>query len=246
MLEVHNLSKTYGRHRALNNVSFTAHEGEVFGLLGPNGAGKTTLLRILATLLAPTSGTARIAGADITREPERVRRMVGVVNGGMGLYDRLTGRETLRYFAGLYGLTQAQADARIENLNAALDLKGTLDRRASEFSTGMRQKIVIARAVIHDPAILILDEAASGLDILARRALLDFVQAMRAPGRLVLYSTHVMSEIEEVADRVAIIEQGQLLALDSVQGVLSTTGQPGLERAFFHLLQDRAQAQEAH
>ncbi|ADV67269.1 ATP-binding cassette domain-containing protein [Deinococcus maricopensis] len=241
MLDVQHLSKTYGQHRALHDVTFAAHDGEIFGLLGPNGAGKTTLLRTLATLLTPTSGTALLNGIDITRDPERVRRMLGVVNGGMGLYDRLTGRETLRYFAGLYGLTRTQADSRIEQLNAALDLNDTLDRRAAEYSTGMRQKIVIARAVIHDPAVLILDEAASGLDILARRALLDFVQAMRAPGRLVLYSTHVMSEIEEVADRVAIIERGQLLALDTVHGILHATGQTGLERAFFHLLQQRAQ-----
>ncbi|MFC4453380.1 ATP-binding cassette domain-containing protein [Deinococcus sonorensis] len=241
MLQIEHLSKTYGSFQALRDVSFSAQAGEVFGLLGPNGAGKTTLLRVLATLLRPSSGTASVAGHDVQREPERVRRLIGVVNGGMGLYDRLTGREILRYFAGLYGLTRAQADARIEVLDASLDLEGTLDRRAATFSTGMKQKVVIARAVIHDPAVLVLDEAASGLDVMARRALLDFVLSYRGSERLVLYSTHVMSEVEEVCDRVAVLERGELLAVDTVGGLLRRSGQPNLERAFFAMVQARAE-----
>jgi sodium transport system ATP-binding protein len=240
MLDIRNLSKTYGTFTALSGLTLHADGGQVFGLLGPNGAGKTTLLRILATLLQPTTGEASVAGHDVRRDPEGVRRAVGVVNGGMGLYDRLTGREILRYFAGFYDMTQAQADARIEQLDHALDLRETLDRRAGEYSTGMKQKIVVARAVIHDPAVLFLDEAASGLDILARRALLDFVLAARRPGRLVVYSTHVMAEVEEVCDRVAILDHGTLLTEDSVTGVLERTGQRSLERAFFQLLQERA------
>ncbi|WP_407568751.1 ATP-binding cassette domain-containing protein [Deinococcus altitudinis] len=240
MLQVENLSKTYGAFRALRDVSFSAQAGEVFGLLGPNGAGKTTLLRVLATLLRPDSGTATLAGHDVLRESETVRGLIGVVNGGMGLYDRLSGREILRYFAGLYGMTRAQADARIEALNASLDLESTLATRAAGFSTGMKQKIVIARAVIHDPPVLILDEAASGLDVLARRALLDFVLAYRAAGRLVIYSTHVMSEVEEVCDRAAVLDRGELIAQGTVQGLLAETGQTSLERAFFALLQARA------
>ncbi|WP_425145745.1 ATP-binding cassette domain-containing protein [Deinococcus sp.] len=241
MLQVAHLSKSYGKFRALADVNFSAQAGEVFGLLGPNGAGKTTLLRILSTLLRPDSGTARVAGYDVLQEPEAVRRSIGVVNGGMGLYDRLSGREMLRYFAGLYGLTQAQADARIAELDATLDLSGTLDTRAAGFSTGMKQKIVIARAVIHDPAVLFLDEAASGLDVMARRALLDFVLAYRQEGRLVVYSTHVMSEVEEVCDRAAVLERGELLTVDSVAGILAQTGEPSLERAFFRLLERRAE-----
>ncbi|WP_027482133.1 ATP-binding cassette domain-containing protein [Deinococcus pimensis] len=241
MLDIENLGKTYGAHVALRGVTLHADGGQVFGLLGPNGAGKTTLLRVLATLLEPTTGHARVGGHDVRREPEAVRRIIGVVNGGMGLYDRLTGREILRYFAGFYGLTRAQADTRIAELDHALGLAETLDRRAGEYSTGMKQKIVVARAVIHDPEVLVLDEAASGLDILARRALLDFVLAARRPGRLVLYSTHVMSEVEEVCDRVAIIDHGELLTEGTVTGVLAATGQKSLERAFFHLLQERAE-----
>jgi len=244
MLKLEDLSKTYGTYAALRSVTLAAGEGEVFGLLGPNGAGKTTLLRIIATLLKPSSGTASLAGHDVTREPEAVRRAIGVVNGGMGLPARLTGREVLRSFAGLYGMTRARADTRIAELDAALELGRTLDTRAGEYSTGMKQKVVIARAVIHDPQVLILDEAASGLDIFARRTLLDFVVAARQPGKLTLYSTHVMSEAEEVCDRVAILHQGELVAVGSVPEVLARTGERTLERAFFALV--RGQAEVVH
>ncbi|MFC5847734.1 ATP-binding cassette domain-containing protein [Deinococcus petrolearius] len=236
MLDIQDVTKTYGRFTALRGLSLSAREGEVFGLLGPNGAGKTTLLRILATLLSPTSGSVRVAGHDAHGDPEAVRRSVGVVNGGMGLPARLTGREVLRSFAGLYGMGRRETEARIAQLDEALELGRTLDTRAGEYSTGMKQKVVIARAVVHDPAVLILDEAASGLDIFARRSLLDFVAASRAPGRLTLYSTHVMSEAEEVCDRVAILHRGELVALDSVPAILARTGERSLERAFFALV----------
>ncbi|GGK16036.1 ABC transporter ATP-binding protein [Deinococcus malanensis] len=236
MLDIQDVTKTYGKFTALKEVSFSAGEGEVFGLLGPNGAGKTTLLRILATLLSPTSGHVWVGEHDVARQPEAVRRMIGVVNGGMGLPARLTGREVLRSFAGLYGLNGNTAEARIAQLDDQLELGRTLDVRAGEYSTGMKQKVVIARAVIHDPTVLILDEAASGLDIFARRTLLDFVHATRAPGRLTLYSTHVMSEAEEVCDRVAILHQGQLLTLGTISEILARTGQNNLEQAFFTLV----------
>jgi sodium transport system ATP-binding protein len=236
MLDIQNLTKTYGKHTALSDITLSAHDGEVFGLLGPNGAGKTTLLRLLATLLTPTSGTATVAGHDVQSDPEAVRRVVGVVNGGMGLPARLTGREVLRSFAGLYGMSRSQTDTRIAELDTRLELGRTLDVRAGEYSTGMRQKVVIARAVIHDPAVLILDEASSGLDIFARRTLLDFVAATRAPGRLTVYSTHVMSEAEEVCDRMAIVHEGKLVTVDTLGGILARTGERNLERAFFALL----------
>ncbi|MFC4637276.1 ATP-binding cassette domain-containing protein [Deinococcus hohokamensis] len=236
MLEIENVTKRYGQFMALRGVSLRAGEGEVFGLLGPNGAGKTTLLRILATLLSATGGRVVVAGHDVTRNPEAVRRQIGVVNGGMGLPARLTGREVLRSFAALYGLGRDATEARIAQLDRALDLGRTLDVRAGEYSTGMKQKVVIARAIIHDPAVLILDEAASGLDIFARRTLLDFVQATRAPGRLTLYSTHVMSEAEEVCDRVAVLHEGQLVTQGSIPDILARTGESNLERAFFALV----------
>lgn len=236
MLSVQQVGKTYGTFHALRDVTFSAQSGEVFGLLGPNGAGKTTLLRILATLLRPDSGQAQVAGFDITCDPEAIRARIGIVNGGMGLPARLTGREVLQSFARLYGLTRAQTDARITELDDRLELGRTLDTRAGEYSTGMKQKVVIARAVIHDPPVLILDEAASGLDIFARRTLLDFVQASRAPGRLTVYSTHVMSEVEEVCDRVAILHGGALITLGTQGGILDATGERTLERAFFALV----------
>lgn len=236
MLDLNGLTKEYGAFRALRGVSLHATDAEVFGLLGPNGAGKTTLLRILATLLQPTGGSGTVCGLDLRRDAEAIRRAVGVVNGGMGLPARLTGREILRSFAGLYSLNREHTEARIAELDDRLELGRTLDVRASEYSSGMKQKVVIARAVIHDPAVLILDEAASGLDIFARRSLLDFVQASRAPGRLTVYSTHVMSEAEEVCDRVAILHQGQLLTVGTIPEVLQATGERSLERAFFELV----------
>ncbi|GHF29327.1 sodium transport system ATP-binding protein [Deinococcus metalli] len=245
MLELHDITKSYGTFQALRGVSLTARDAEVYGLLGPNGAGKTTLLRILATLLRPSSGGGTVSGIDLLRDPEAVRRIVGVVNGGMGLPARLTGREVLRSFAGLYGMTRAQTEARIAELDDRLELGRTLDVRAGEYSSGMKQKVVIARAVLHDPAVLILDEAASGLDIFARRTLLDFVQASRAPGRLTLYSTHVMSEAEEVCDRVAILHHGQLLTVGTLAQVLEATGERSLERAFFELVREHDQRGEA-
>ncbi|GHF72932.1 ABC transporter ATP-binding protein [Deinococcus ficus] len=246
MLEIQNIVKRYGTFTALDGVSLKAQGGEVFGLLGPNGAGKTTLLRILATLLSPTSGTASVAGLDVTRDSEAVRRIIGVVNGGMGLPARLTGREILRSFADLYDMPRARTEARIAELDEQLELGRTLDVRAGEYSTGMRQKVVIARAVIHEPKVLILDEAASGLDIFARRTLLDFVAATRQPGRLTLYSTHVMSEAEEVCDRVAILHEGRVLHVGAVPALLTQTGERNLERAFFHLVRQPAARAEVH
>lgn len=245
LLELHSLSKRYGSFTALDNVTLSVAGGQVFGLLGPNGAGKTTLLRILGTLLRPTSGTATVAGLDVETQADAVRQTIGVVNGGMGLPARLTGREILHSFAGFYGLSRAEAERRIAELDGALDLGRTLDTRAGEYSTGMRQKVTIARAVIQDPAVLILDEAASGLDIFARRALLDWVAAARRPERLTLYSTHVMSEVEEVCDRVAVLHQGRLLAEGTQPELLTRTGAATLEGAFFALVEAQGKTQTA-
>jgi sodium transport system ATP-binding protein len=236
MVTVQGLSKKYaGSKYAVQDLSFEARDGEIFGLLGPNGAGKTTTLRILATLLEPTSGSASVAGFDIRTQSEQVRRSIGVVNGGMGLYDRLTGREILEYFAGFYGMSRADTRARTKELSESLELSEVLDRRAGEFSTGMKQKIVIARAVIHSPPVLILDEATNGLDVVARRAVLEFARAYRTSGRVVLYSTHIMSEAEELCGRAAIIDHGRLVALDTIENLKSSTRTASLEDAFFKL-----------
>ncbi|MBI3961913.1 MAG: ATP-binding cassette domain-containing protein, partial [Deinococcus sp.] len=217
MVIVDNLTKVFpGKIRAVDGISFQAQPGQIFGLLGPNGAGKTTTLRILATLLRPTSGRATVAGHDVVKEGEAVRQIIGVVNGGMGLYARLTGREILHYFGQFYGLGRRQVERRIAELDATLDLKASLDRRAGEFSSGMTQKIVIARAILHDPKIIFFDEATADLDVFARRAVLDFVRHFQAPDRLAIYSTHVMSEANELCDRIAILHKGKLIAEDSL------------------------------
>lgn len=236
MIEVRHLKKAFGRVRAVADVSFTVGSGEVFGLLGPNGAGKTTTLRLLATLLTPDGGEATVGGYDIRTQAEQVRATIGVVNGGMGLYERLSGREVLHYFGKLYRLNRSQVEARIAALDALLELGNALDRRCGEYSTGMKQKLVIARAVIHDPPILFFDEATAGLDVMARRAVLDFVKRYPSERRTVIYSTHVMSEVEELCRRVAILYQGKLVALDDVAALKARFGASTLEQAFFALV----------
>jgi len=236
MIEVRGLTKKYGEKvKAVDDLSFTARGGEIYGLLGPNGAGKTTTLRILSTLLEPSGGHASVNGYDIRKDPEAVRRSVGVVNGGMGLYDRLTGREILEYFASFYRMSRANVTRRIRELSDTLDMGELLDRKAGEYSTGMKQKVVIGRAVIHEPPVLILDEATNGLDVVARRAVIEFARQYRGAGRVVVYSTHVMSEAEELCDRAAIIDHGRLIAEDTVPALLSRTGANDLEDAFFKL-----------
>jgi sodium transport system ATP-binding protein len=236
MLHVQNLSKRYGaKVLAVDNLSFQTREGEIYGLLGPNGAGKTTTLRIIATLLEASEGTVSVAGFDVRTQAEQVRRNIGVVNGGMGLYDRLTGREILEYFASFYGMGKLDTAKRIKELSDKLEMNELLDRRASEYSTGMKQKIVIGRAVIHNPSVLILDEATNGLDVVARRAVLEFARAYKGAGKLVIYSTHIMSEAEELCERAAIIDHGKLIAEDSITALKTRASAQNLEDAFFTL-----------
>nr|WP_216329685.1 ATP-binding cassette domain-containing protein [Deinococcus aestuarii] len=236
-VEVKALTKRYSRRVvAVSEVSFQARAGEIFGLLGPNGAGKTTTLRMLATLLTPTDGTALINGHDIRRAPAAVRRDIGVVSGGMGLYDHLTGREVLEYFAGFYGLGKADTARRIAGLAQQLQMDELLDRRTRHYSTGMKQKIVIARAVIHDPSVVILDEATNGLDIVARRAVLDFAQAFRQAGKTVLYSTHILGEAEELCDRAVILHEGRIKAEGTIVCLKARVNAATLEQAYFDLV----------
>ncbi|MEX2534991.1 MAG: ATP-binding cassette domain-containing protein [Trueperaceae bacterium] len=244
MIEVANLTKSFGSVRAISGISFSVAAGEIFGLLGPNGAGKTTTLRILATLLRADSGTASVAGYEVKSQAEAVRRSIGVVNGGMGLYDRLTGREILNYFGRLYGMSNGPINARIDELAEVLELGNALTRQAGGFSTGMKQKIVIARAVLHDPPVIFFDEATSGLDVMARRAVLDLVRRFARDGKVVVYSTHVMSEVEQLCDRLAIIFRGELVVRDTLAGLLSSTGKASLEEAFFATVRKSGLVQE--
>ena len=233
MIEAQNLSKTFGKLSAVEHLSFKVAAGEVYGLLGPNGAGKTTTLRILSTLVTPDTGSASVNGFDVKTQAEAVRGSVGVVNGGMGLYDRLSGREILHYFGKLYDMPRARVEARIGVLDELLELGDTLNRRAGGFSTGMKQKIVIARAVLHDPPVIFFDEATNGLDVMARRAVIDFVKNYPSQGRAVIYSTHVMSEVEELCGRAGIIFRGKLIAENSVPKLIEDAGARNLEHAFF-------------
>lgn len=245
MIEVHGLTKRFGDVHAVDGVDISVDAGTIYGLLGPNGAGKTTTLRILGTLVRPDEGTASVAGFDVLKQPEEVRRRIGVVNGGMGLYDRLTGRETLHWFGRLYGMAPERTEARIAALDDLLDLSGTLERRCGDFSTGMKQKIVIARAVLHEPEVLFFDEATSGLDVLARRAVLDFARTYPNDGRAVVWSTHVMSEAEELCDRVAILHEGRRIDEGTVAELRARADDArDLEQAFFRLVRRTGAAPE--
>jgi len=237
MIEVKGLSKRFDGVTAVDDVSFRVAAGEVFGLLGPNGAGKTTTLRILATLLDADAGEARVDGHDVFRQGEAVRRSIGVVNGGMGLYDRLTGREILHYFGRLYDMPRPAIERRIAELDGLLHLGDALGKRAGTFSTGMKQKLVIARAVLHDPPVIFFDEVTSGLDVMARRAVLDVVKAYPSEARAVVYSTHVMSEVEELCDRAAILYRGRVIADGSIAALVAEGGEANLERSFFALVE---------
>ncbi|KHG64495.1 ABC transporter ATP-binding protein [Thermus sp. 2.9] len=239
MIEVIQLTKRYRTHRAVEGLSFRVNPGEVYALLGPNGAGKTTTLRVLATLVKPTAGTARVAGFDVGEAPLAVRQRLGLVNGGMRVYDRLTGREVLAFFAGFYGLQGQAFRQALDWVTGLLQMEEALDKKVMEMSTGMRQKVVIARAILHRPPVLLLDEATAGLDIFARRALLDFVKAYRDLGNTLVYSTHVMTEAEEVADRVGFLHQGRLVYEGTKTEALAL-GQGSLERAFIQAVKEAA------
>jgi sodium transport system ATP-binding protein len=240
MIEALNLQKTYRRFKAVDGITFSVGPGEVYGLLGPNGAGKTTTLRMLATLLKPHGGSARVAGFDVVRQSLEVRRNLGIVNGGMKVYDRLTGREVLDFFGSFYDLWGQRLKDRIEWASALLKIdQPVLDKQVREMSSGMQQKIVIARAILHQPQVLLLDEATAGLDVFARRALLDFVKTYAGLGKTLVYSTHVMSEAEEVSNRVGFIDKGQLVYEGSLQEALEL-GRGNLERAFIRRLEEAA------
>jgi sodium transport system ATP-binding protein len=195
---------------ALRGLSFACRPGEVFGLLGPNGAGKTTALRIISTALRPTSGRAVVLGLDVTRQPREVRRQVGFLSANTGLYGRLSAREVLTYFGRLFGLQGAALRARIDQLSQVFGMAEFLDRRCEKLSTGMRQKVNIARTVIHSPPVMVFDEPTSGLDVLTSRAIVRFIRQCKHEQRTVLFSTHIMAEVQTLCDRVGIIHEGRL------------------------------------
>ena len=237
MIETHDLTKIFhdkkrGEIRAADAVTFRADPGRIYGLLGANGAGKTTTLRLLATLLKPTSGTAIVAGHDVLRAPEKVRANVGFLAASTALYGRLTAREMIAYFGRLNGLQDADLRSRIERLADDLDMHEFLDRRCEKFSTGMKQKTSIARTLVHDPAVMIFDEPTLGLDVMTSRAIVKFVRDCRNRGKTVIYSTHIMSEVEKLCDVVGIIHDGRLMAEGTVAELKSKYGDTDFEEVF--------------
>ncbi len=237
MIEAHELTKTFkdkkrGVITAVDRVSFTCRPGQIYGLLGANGAGKTTTLRVLATLLKPTSGTCAVAGHDAATAPDRVRANVGFLAASTALYGRLTAREMITYFGRLNGMDPAAINARIKLLAEELDMHEFLDRRCEKFSTGMKQKTSIARTLIHDPAVMIFDEPTLGLDVMTARSIVKFVRECRNRGKTVIYSTHVMSEVEKLCDVIGIIHAGRLVAEGSLAGLQQRYGEKDMEEIF--------------
>jgi sodium transport system ATP-binding protein len=217
---------------AVDDLSFECHPGRVFGLLGRNGAGKTTTLRMLATILVPTSGTAVVDGHDLLKSPGRVRERIGFLSGDTKLYDRLTGRETLKYFGKLAGLSGEALEARIEELNSQFGLRDVLEVRIGKMSTGMKQKISVARVILHDPSVLILDEPTLGLDVVNARVTFDLIRKWKQEKKTIIFSTHIMNEAERLCDELGIIEKGKLLAQGSPSSLRETYGGRDLEDVF--------------
>ncbi len=245
MIQVDKLSKAFLDYRrgwvaAVEDVSFDCRPGEVFGLLGPNGAGKTTTLRMLSTVLRPTGGRALVAGFDVVEQPEAVRSHIGYMSASTGIYDRLTAWELVEYFGRLYGLPPDRLRVRMESLFEWLQMDDFRDVLGAKMSTGMRQKVSIARTIVHDPPVLIFDEPTSGLDVLVGRVVLRKIVELRDQGKTILFSTHHMHEVEKLCERVAIIHKGRLQALGRVDELLERYGQPDLEELFFHLVENAA------
>jgi sodium transport system ATP-binding protein len=237
MIEVKNLCKRFrdkkrGEIRAVDGVSFRCQPGQVYGLLGANGAGKTTTLRMLATILEPTDGTAVICGFDVVEHPEKVRAKVGFLSTATALYPRLTARELVQYFGRLNGLHDSILDQRVDAIFDRLDMNGFRDRRCDKLSTGMKQKTSIARTLVHDPPVMIFDEPTLGLDIMTARTITAFIRDCRDHGKTVIFSTHIMSEVEKLCDTIGIIQGGKLLAEGTLAELRGKYEQQDLEEIF--------------
>jgi len=236
MIEVRDLHKAFGTVKAVDGVSFKARDGEITGLLGPNGAGKTTTLRMLYTLMTPDRGQVLVDGIDAAQDALAVRRELGVLPDARGLYKRLTARENIDYFARLQGLDTATRRARSEALIDALDMADIADRRTEGFSQGQRVKTAIARALVHDPRNVILDEPTNGLDVMATRAMRTFMRRLKDEGRCVLFSSHIMQEVAALCDRIVVIARGRVVADESPAVLLAQTGAASLEDAFVAII----------
>jgi len=232
MIKVDGIHKSFGKVHAVRGVSFDAPDGKITGLLGPNGAGKSTTLRVLYTVLKPDEGTANIDGADVVSDSLAARRNIGALPHSAGLYPHLTARENIAYYANLCGLEKSEVDDRVSNIIALLEIDEFADRRTKGFSQGQRTKVSLARALVHDPQNVILDEPTNGLDVMATRSLRHLILKLKDAGRCVLFSSHVMQEVAALCDDICIIANGQVAIDDSVNGIRERTGQDDLEDAF--------------
>jgi sodium transport system ATP-binding protein len=237
MIEVTGLVKKFGDFTAVDNISFSVAKGEIFGLLGENGAGKTTTLRMLATMLQPTAGHAVLKGYDTQKEPEKVRAQIGILFGGeTGLYDRLTVTENIAYFGELNGMSKADIRERIQQLARAFGMEDFINKRASKLSKGMKQKAAFARSIVHDPDIMLFDEPTSGLDVTAARDVHEFILRCKSEGKTIVFSSHSMSEVEKLCDRIGIIHKGKLVECGTVDELKEKYGNDNLEELFVRLV----------
>lgn len=246
MIHVQHLTKTYedlqrGRFMAVDSVSFSIQKGEIFGLLGPNGAGKTTVLRMLSTVLEPTAGIATVAGYDVVRDSADVRRNIGFVSNNTAIYDRMTAWEMVEYFGKLHGMKADELQCRLESLFEQLRMEEFRDVPGAKMSTGMKQKVSIARAMVHDPPVLVFDEATLGLDVLVARNLLSVIRSLRESGKCLIFSTHIMSEVERLCDRIAIMYRGKILDTGTLAELRERHREDDFEELFFGLLSQHEQ-----
>lgn len=232
MIQVQNLSKSFGKVKAVQHVSFSALDGQITGLLGPNGAGKSTTLRMLYTLLKPGSGSAQVDGFDIHKTPLEVQRRIGVLADARGLYPRLTTRENIRYYGRLHGLGGESLEKQINTLLDMLDMQCIADRQTEGFSTGEKLKVGIARALVHNPQNVLLDEPTNGLDVMSTRAMRQFILRLREDGKCVLFTSHIMQEVAALCDQIVIISHGVVSASGTPEDLRRQTGQENLEDAF--------------
>jgi|GEM_PF-1369700 len=239
MIRVDGLTKKFATVTAVDHINFSCHQGEVFAFLGPNGAGKTTTIRLILAILTPTEGRITVNGIDVRENPESARRQMGAVLEENGLYDRLTAWENVSFFGELYGMEKNRLRQRIEELFALLGIEEFAYRRAGGLSKGTKQKVAVARALVADPPVLLLDEPTAGLDVLTQKTILSLIKTERDRGKCIIYSTHIMSEAEQASDRIAIIHHGRIRALGTPEELKQKTGKAGLEDVFLEVVREQ-------
>ncbi|MGL4773048.1 MAG: ATP-binding cassette domain-containing protein [Clostridium sp.] len=237
MLEIKNLTKKFKDITVVDDISFSVNPGEIVGLLGENGAGKTTTLRMISTMLKITNGEIKVNGFDCNSQPEKVRSQIGILFGGdVGLYDRLSAKENIKYFANLYGMDNKTSDKRIDELAKDFEMTDYLNKRVSKFSRGMKQKVSIARSIVHNPSVMLFDEPSTGLDVGATRTIQEFILKCKSENKTILFSSHSMKEVEKLCDRVVIINKGKLLENCTIEELKSKYNNQDLEEVFISLV----------